>query len=204
MRKYTILIILFFIILSFNKSIIAQKITPKNSKKTILKTRQDSLKELSNVQVKELETWLKRISDKSKDEKLRKKLIPSALTLFSKNGEKTIVEINSKNILKPIIKKTGEYLYKLSKLEYSAVEIKFAILKYVSEFKRGKDGRYYGTVSIEQTFIGHSKSPEFKDYHDITTKDIEIVAELRNIFDGVKFTKEWKIFFGDIKVTDTK
>lgn len=140
------------------------------------------------------------IGDKSQTPAKRNMAEKEALKLFY---EDAIMETSS-------IKANGEanirqfpmdkYLYRLKTLPYLRVEIKFYDICYVTEFTRGQDGKYYATATIFQEFSGFNA--EGLAYHDVTKKEISIIIDL--VEDEFFNEKRWKLFLGDVKVTETR
>jgi len=67
------------------------------------------------------------------------------------------------------------YLQRLNLLKYNKVEIQWYDVHYVSNLRKGTDGRYYGIVTVYQKFTGYS-GDNIK-YADVTEKNIEIVLD---------------------------
>ena len=175
-----------------------------NSKRELSKGTKDTLRMLTDREIKHLETYIKRISDKSVKLDIRQGIIKDALTLFLNKGENTKVESTTLESKTPKSFKTKEYFWNLATINFAKVEIIFAKTFFISDLKLGPDGKYYGNVSLEQTFIGTPKSKEFSPYKDVTKKNIQVIVEKVNDVTATKIIPHWKIFFGDIKVTETR
>ncbi len=96
--------------------------------------------------------------------------------------------------------KIREYLNRLRLTNYQKVEITWYEIGYVSRLRQDVDGKYYGTVTINQRFKGfRDNEPE---YEDVTTKHIQVVLEQIEI-DKINKEKYWDIKLGDISVVET-
>lgn len=74
-------------------------------------------------------------------------------------------------------------------------------MHYVSNLRKGTDGRYYGIVTVYQKFTGYS-GDNIK-YADVTEKNIEIVIDRipKNV--GGTTVNVWEVYLGNITVAET-
>jgi len=150
--------------------------------------------------ISELESSIAIIADKSLPNYRRDKAIKSAQQLFIAGAK---MEVSTLLPDQSIRKKTFEisaYFYRLKRLKYKQVTIKFYDLFYLDEFLLGTDGRYHATATIYQEFKG--VTAEGVVYTDKTEKTIDIVLEYTE--DKFFKTHRWMVRLGDIKVQDTK
>ncbi|MCW3126054.1 MAG: hypothetical protein JWO03_1712 [Bacteroidetes bacterium] len=143
------------------------------------------------------------IADKSQDSLKRRAAIKLACKLFI-NADSNIVQVSS--VLPGIPIKfvpVRVYLNSLFDLPYSKVNIVWYHVYFSKLFEPGEGGLYYGIANISQTFTGYA-SKDIGTYHDVTEKKIKIVIEKIGEMDGDKEKQYWRLFLGDIQVTETK
>ena len=207
-KKCFTLMIIIILLSTLNTITFSQNSKPENShnnspQKELTKEDKEYLKKATFEGINHLEDYIKKISNKSKKLDIREGLIKVALELFVNNGEKTTVEVSSVNSKLTKTYKTKEYFWNLATINYAQVQISFAHTYFVSDFKLRADRKYEGIVSIEQTFTGTPKSREFSPYKDVTKKNIKVVAEKIDVVNATSTTSHWRIFFDNIKVTET-
>lgn len=126
--------------------------------------------------------------------------IELAIELFV--DENVLVEVSTKGYNEVIKRKIRDYLNRLKLLKYDKVEIKWADINYVSNFRKGPDGNYYGSITVKQTFQGYKDNQVV--YSDVTQKDVEIVIKgMEKSIQGQK-AMVWDVLLSDIGVLDTK
>jgi hypothetical protein len=144
--------------------------------------------------------YLKLITDKGTDYQDVNDAIDLATALFI--NEEARVEVSTVNNPKKASFKIRDYLMKLKLLKYDKVEITWADISYVSNFRLAPDGNYYATVSIQQTFKGFNENKVA--YTDITEKYMEIVLKsYKKEVDG-KIDDYWDVLLSDVGVINTR
>ncbi|MBN1185810.1 MAG: hypothetical protein JXB49_26245 [Bacteroidales bacterium] len=123
----------------------------------------------------------------------------AALKLFYPGAIIKITTTDKQGSKKEVVRTIAEYLYRLKILPFKKVNIDFYDIAYVTTFKKGPDGKYYGTATIFQKFTGFQGDNMV--YESVTKKEIEVILE--NVEDEFYGEKRWKIFLGDIKATET-
>ncbi|MEL7339389.1 MAG: hypothetical protein AAGM67_02805 [Bacteroidota bacterium] len=147
----------------------------------------------------ELERYVITISQNSTPYERALNTIDLAVLLFV--DEEAAVEVSSVNQSEIINYAVREYLEHLMEMKYDKVEISWANIKYISKLRLGSDGNYYGTISIEQKFVGYLG--EKAVYEDTTIKNIEIVLKTYEKIIAGKAVKQWDVLLGDIGVQET-
>ena len=155
-----------------------------------------SLQGKALMNIKELETYLKIISDKDLDAGQVNSAIGQALSLFT--NEDAQVEVSSKSRSKVQIFPVKVYLNRLGFMKYSKVQIEWYNVQYVSKIRLNPDNSYSGIIEVQQRFTG--MSGDRKVYEDITRKTIEIVLKSYNVRKGGENVKEWDVFLGNIGI----
>lgn len=157
-------------------------------------------KEQTRQKVDEFTQHIVTISDKTEPAERRNLAEKEALKLFFTGAEMEISSVTAADEVIKISRPIPKYLARLKSLPYTRVEIKFYDIAYVSDFKRGPDGRYYSVATIIQEFTGFHGDNIV--YTDVTEKEVEIIIDL--VEDPFFAQKQWKIFLGDIKATETR
>lgn len=126
--------------------------------------------------------------------------IDLAIELFV--SEDAVVEVSTTGFNASVKRKIRDYLNRLKLLKYDKVDIQWADINYVSNFRMAPDGNYYGTVSVKQTFRGYKDNQVV--YSDVTQKDVEVV--IKGMEKSINGQKEmvWDVLLSDIGVVDTK
>jgi hypothetical protein len=107
--------------------------------------------------------------------------------------------LNSPSSARPIRK----YLNGLMAMSYDKVEIEWTNIQYISDLRRGPDGKYFGFVHIEQKFKGFLDGRLI--YGDVTEKIMTVVLETYEVVDPMgNSNTRWDIFLSDIGVVQTK
>lgn len=148
--------------------------------------------------VNTLEAYIERIIDKT--EINRSKSVDLACQLFVNEQAMVIAtSLNNPSSARPIRK----YLNGLMALSYDKVEIEWTNIQYVSDLRKGPDGKYFGYVHIEQTFKGFIDGRLV--YGDITEKIMTVVLETYEVLDPRgNYDTRWDVFLSDIGVVQTK
>ena len=124
----------------------------------------------------------------------------SALKLFVHDS--TVVQVSSLHREKIDKYRIDEYLEHLILINYDKVELLWRNVQYITKFRLGPDGNYYGTITVEQVFRGIKDGKPV--YEDVTQKDIEIVlGNFKKEESGV-VEYAWDVFLSDIGVEETR
>ncbi|GHB29420.1 hypothetical protein [Mongoliitalea lutea] len=126
--------------------------------------------------------------------------IELAIELFV--SEDVQVEVSTAGFSSSMKRKIRDYLNRLKLLKYDRVDIQWANINYVSNFRKAPDGNYYGTVSVQQTFRGYKDNQVV--YSDVTTKDVEVVIKGMEKSVQGQIEMVWDVLLSDIGVVDTK
>jgi hypothetical protein len=148
--------------------------------------------------VNALQIYIERIIDKT--EVNRQKSVDMACRLFVNEQAMVIAtSLNSPSSARPIRK----YLNGLMAMSYDKVEIEWTNIQYISDLRRGPDGKYFGFVHIEQKFKGFLDGRLI--YGDVTEKIMTVVLETYEVVDPMgNSNTRWDIFLSDIGVVQTK
>jgi hypothetical protein len=160
----------------------------------------DLFKEQTKQKVEEFQQYIVTLGSKDEPTEKRNMAEKEALKLFYKGARMEISVIQPNGSETKVNRPMEKYLARLKSLPYTKIIIKFYDIAYISDFKKGPDGKFYSTATIIQEFTGFSNDNII--YTDITKKDVEIIIDL--VEDKFFNEKRWKIFLGDIKAIETK
>jgi len=169
---------------------------------------QESIKTLGNgdyqiisnetkKKVRELESYIKTMTDKSLQTSIKQIAVTNAVSIFS--SEDNIVQVSSKNNSNIRTYKIRQYFNHIMVLNYSRIEIKWYDIDYYTDLHQGPDGKYYAVVTVFQKFQGFTNDGLI--YSDTTQKNIEIVVDVNTDPKGHTF---YKVAIGDISVLQTR
>jgi hypothetical protein len=193
--------------LTYNLILSAQTKTAESSKQARivdeinLSSADIELFKIQTVQkLDEFKQYIMTLGNKEESDEKRNMAEKEALKLFFKGAEMEISTVLPDGTIQKLSRPMEKYLARLKSLPFTKVTIRFYDIAYVSEFKRGPDGKYYSTATIIQEFTGFDKDNII--YKDVTKKEVEIIIDL--VEDKFFNEKRWKIFLGNIKATETK
>jgi hypothetical protein len=125
--------------------------------------------------------------------------VDQATSLFV---EGAIIEVSSAHSNEKKHLRVRDFLEKLRNLPYDGIIITFSHVDYVSNIRKGADGRYYGLVSFEQTFRAYRDGHVV--YVDETKKstEVQLVVYEKNLRGHV--IQQWDVMLSDVEVVGTK
>lgn len=180
----------------------------KESNLQILNESEDELTDIDFAEfsdkalqkIEDFTNFLGIISSKETYPESANQAIDLAVELFV--NEDVQVEVSTKGYSQSVKRKIRDYLTRLKLLKYDKVEIQWAEINYVSNFRKAPDGNYYGTLTVMQTFRGYRDNQVV--YSDVTQKDVEVV--IKGMEKSMQGQKEmvWDVLLSDIGVVDTK
>lgn len=97
-----------------------------------------------------------------------------------------------------------DYLERIKNYSYGRVDIKWSEIGYLSGFKKGTDGNYYGTVTVTQKFSGYDPEGTVPIYEDVTRKNVNIVLKTYTISRDGEIDTECEVYLSDIGVKDSR
>src|SRR5664279_920490 len=113
-----------------------------------------------------------------------------------------IIEVSSVHSNEKKHLKVSDFLEKFRNLRYDRVVITFSHVDYVSNIRKGADGRYYGLVSFEQTFRGYNDGHLVYEDETKKTTEVQLVVYERNLRGNA--IQQWDVLLSDIEVLGTK
>lgn len=161
---------------------------------------QKEFEEKAIKKTKDLNSYLKILCTKSYGYEEHNKALDQAIQLFI--NEDAAVQVSS--VTRDEIKfyKIRQYLLRLKSLNYDRVEVEWTNVQYVDKLKKGLDGNYYGTVTLEQVFRGFMDGKVV--YEDVTKKTATVVFKAYEKNAEGNTTEMWDVLLSDIGVVYTK
>lgn len=152
------------------------------------------------LKVKRLTEYFNIVSQKSTPNPTAQNTIQAAVELFDNDSRS--VEVSSVTRAQKTRFPIRTYLNRLRMLNYERVVIEAADFSYVSSFRKGPDGNYYGVARFRQAFTGYRDGKAV--YSDITTKSVGVTLKpYQKAMEG-EAVENWDVFLGDISVTQTE
>ncbi len=143
--------------------------------------------------------YLEIISNRLTTESKKLVAIDEAVKLFF--SDSCTVAVSSQHSAKLKYFQVKRYLNRLRKLPYDEVSLNWSDFSYVSDFEY-KDGKYFATLSVKQTFEGYRDGQLF--YGDVTYKKIDLVVDEYNVYREGKKQKRWDVLLGNVSVLRTE
>lgn len=125
--------------------------------------------------------------------------VDQATSLFV---EGAIIEISSIHSDEKRHLKVRDFLEKFRNLHYDRVTITFSHVDYVSNIRKGSDGKYYGLVSFEQTFRGYDDGRLVYEDETKKTTEVQLVVYERNLRGNA--IQQWDVMLSDVEILGTK
>jgi len=73
---------------------------------------------------------------------------------------------------------------------------------YVSNIRKGSDGKYYGLVSFEQTFRGYNDGRLVYEDETKKTTEVRLIVYDRNLRGNA--IQQWDVLLSDVEILGTK
>ena len=113
-----------------------------------------------------------------------------------------IIEVSSVHSNEKKHLKVRDFLEKFRNLHYDRVVITFSHVDYVSNIRKGADGKYYGLVSFEQTFRGYNDGRLVYEDETKKTSEVQLIVYERNLRGSA--IQQWDVLLSDVEILGTK
>jgi len=113
-----------------------------------------------------------------------------------------IIEVSSVRSDEKKHMKVRDFLEKLRTLRYERVVITFSHVDYISNIRKGSDGKYYGVISFEQTFRAFSDGRLVYEDETKKTTEVQLIVYERNLRGNA--IQQWDVMLSDVEVLGTK
>ena len=186
MNKQSLLILFFSLFLS-----------PLLAQESLNTNQQVDFEKEAMKRVEQLGFYISKIADKRSDDETKDLATDQALKLFY-DPANNVIQVSSVHNTSTVNRKVTEYLDRLRNLPYSNVKIDWFEAFYVSNLRKGVDGKYYATISVGQKFDAKNNDGSWQ-IGDVVYKNLVVVLEALESSTG---EVDWLVYLGDIFVTD--
>jgi len=159
----------------------------------------DEFKKKAFAKIKEFQGCLYILSDVTSGNVAQDNAVDQATSLFIDGA---IIEVSSVHSNEKKHLKVRDFLEKFRNLHYERVVITFSHVDYVSNIRKGADGKYYGLVSFEQTFRGYNDGRLVYEDETKKTTEVQLVVYEKNLHGNA--IQQWDVLLSDVEVLGTK
>jgi hypothetical protein len=163
------------------------------------KVSKEEFKRKALAKIKEFQGCLYILCDKRGGNVAQDNAVDQATSLFVDGA---IIEVSSVHSDEKKHLKVRDFLEKLRNLRYELIIITFSHVDYVTNIRKGADGKYYGLVSFEQTFRAFSDGRLIYEDETKKTTEVQLIVYERN-FRG-NAIQQWDVMLSDVEVLGTK
>jgi len=163
------------------------------------KVSKDDFKKKALAKIKEFQNCLVILCDKKAANEAQDNAVDQASSLFIDGA---IIEVSSVHSDEKKHLKVRDFLEKLRALRYERVIITFSHVDYISNIRKGSDGKYYGVVSFEQTFRAFTDGRLVYEDETKKTTEVQLVVYERNLRGNA--IQQWDVLLSDVEVLGTK
>ena len=159
----------------------------------------DEFKKKALDKIKEFQNCLYILCDRSSGIVALDNAVDQATGLFVDGA---IIEVSSLHSDEKKHLEVRDFLEKFRNLHYNRVVITFSHVDYVSNIRKGSDGKYYGLVSFEQTFRAYSDGRLVYEDETKKTTEVQMIVYDRNLHGNA--IQQWDVMLSDVEVLGTK
>lgn len=163
------------------------------------KASKEEFKQKALAKIKEFQGCLYILCDKKAGNVAQDNAVDQATSLFVDGA---IIEISSVHSDEKKHLRVRDFLEKLRNLRYQRIVITFSHVDYVSNIRKGADGKYYGLVSFEQTFRAFSDGRLIYEDETKKTAEVQLIVYNRNLRGNA--IQQWDVMLSDVEVLGTK
>jgi len=159
----------------------------------------EEFKKKALAKIKEFQNCLTILCDNKSSNTALDNAVDQATSLFVDGA---IIEVSSVRSSEKKHLKVRDFLEKFRNLHYDHVVITFSHVDYVSNIRKGTDGKYYGLVSFEQTFRAFSDGRVVYEDETKKTTEVQLVVYERSLHGNE--VQQWDVMLSDVEVLGTK
>jgi hypothetical protein len=163
------------------------------------KVSNDEFKKKALAKIKEFQNCLSIICGIHSGNEAIDNAVDQAASLFVDGA---IIEVSSAHSNEKKHLHVRDFLEKLRNLPYDGIIITFSHVDYVSNIRKGADGKYYGLVSFEQTFRAYRDGHVVYVDETKKTTEVQLVVYERNLRGNT--AQQWDVMLSDVEVVGTK
>ena len=159
----------------------------------------DEFKKKAMAKIREFQNCLYILCDITLGNAALDNAVDQATSLFIDGA---IIEVSSlhSDVKKHL--KVRDFMEKFRNLRYERVVITFSHVDYVSDIRKGADGKYYGLVSFEQTFRGYNDGRLVYEDETKKTTEVQLIVYERNLRGNA--IQQWDVMLSDVEIQGTK
>jgi hypothetical protein len=159
----------------------------------------DEFKKKALAKIKEFQGCLYILCDIKSGNVALDNAVDQAASLFIDGA---IIEVSSVHSSEKKQLKVRDFLEKFRNLRYERVVITFSHVDYVSNIRKGADGKYYGLVGFEQTFRAYRDGVLVYEDETKKTTEVQLIVYERNLNGNP--IQQWDVMLSDVEVLGTK
>jgi hypothetical protein len=159
----------------------------------------DEFKKKAIAKIKQFEGCLYILCDITSPNVALDNAVDQATSLFVDGA---IIEVSSLHSEEKKHLKVRDFLEKFRNLQYDRVTITFSHVDYISNIRKGSDGKYYGLVSFEQTFRGYNDGRLVYQDETKKTTEVQLVVYERSLRGNA--VQQWDVMLSDVEIMGTK
>ena len=159
----------------------------------------DDFKKKALAKIKEFQGCLYILCDKNSGNTALDNAVDQAASLFVDGA---IIEVSSVHSDEKKHLRVRDFLEKLRNLRYERIVITFSHVDYVSNIRKGADGKYYGLVSFEQTFRAYRDGRLVYEDETKKTTEVQLIVYERSLHGNA--IQQWDVMLSDVEVLGTK
>jgi hypothetical protein len=163
------------------------------------KVSRDEFKKKALAKIKEFQGCLYILCDKNSGRTAQDNAVDQATALFVDGA---IIEVSSIHSNEKKHLRVRDFLEKLRNLHYERIVITFSHVDYVSNIRKGADGKYYGLVSFEQTFRAYRDERLIYEDETKKTTEVQLIVYERSLHGNA--IQQWDVMLSDVEVLGTK
>jgi hypothetical protein len=159
----------------------------------------EEFKKKALAKIKEFQNCLRILCGIQSSNEAQDYAVDQAVSLFV---EGAIIEVSSAQSNEKKHLRVRDFLEKLRNLPYDGIIITFSHVDYVSNIRKGADGKYYGLVSFEQTFRAYRDGHVVYVDETKKTTEVQLVVYEKNLRGNS--VQQWDVMLSDVEVVGTK
>jgi hypothetical protein len=159
----------------------------------------DEFKQKALAKIKEFQACLFILCDVTSGNVALDNAVDQATGLFVQGA---IIEVSSLHSDEKKHLKVRDFLEKFRNLHYERVTITFSHVDYVSNIRKGSDGKYYGLVSFEQIFRGYNDGRLVYEDETKKTTEVQLIMYEKNLRGNT--IQQWDVMLSDVEILGTK
>ena len=159
----------------------------------------DEFKKKALAKIKEFQGCLIILCDITAGNIVLDNAVDQATSLFIDGA---IIEVSTLHSKEKKHLKVRDFMEKFRNLHYDRVVITFSHVDYVSNIRKGADGKFYGLVSFEQTFRGYNDGRLVYEDETKKTTEVQLVFYERSIRGNA--VQQWDVLLSDVEILGTK